>query len=96
MRKESPLIIVWDGDRIDNMFIHAPTATCPQPNEEELELVRIFQELKRLKDDIKRRGYEDIWHRCNNKLRPYPNYFCSCCMGKSPNFNAYEKYKDVE
>jgi hypothetical protein len=48
--RESPVITVWDGSRIVDMFIHTRTAAHPQPDECDKELVRIFKEYQRLKE----------------------------------------------
>ena len=48
MRKESPLIMVWDNGTLVGLSIHCPTATCPSPTRTEQELVRIFNEHAKL------------------------------------------------
>ncbi len=52
MRKDSPLIIVWDNDTIVGIFIHCPTTSHPQPTRTEEELVRIFSEHKQLQAQL--------------------------------------------
>ena len=45
----SPLIKVWDGERIIKMGISYNLATQDPPTEEEEELVRIFHEYEQMK-----------------------------------------------
>ncbi len=47
--RESPLITVFDGDKLVNVFISYESATSPQPNVFEKEVVRIFEENKLLR-----------------------------------------------
>lgn len=51
--RESPLLKIWDGDRLIGLEIHCPTTTSPQPTRFEEELVRIFNENERRKKAIK-------------------------------------------
>jgi len=51
MRKESPLMTIWSGDKLVGLHIHCPTAACPQPDRLEEELVRIFNEKIKLETE---------------------------------------------
>ena len=57
--RESSLIRIWEGDRLVGLQIHYPTATCFQPTQEEKELVRIFNENKRLKKVLEEIEWEE-------------------------------------
>lgn len=64
MRKESPLVFVFDGDRLVSLFINCPTATYPAPSIVELELVRIFNEHKNQQTKLEEiRRFAEIWAR---------------------------------
>ncbi len=51
MARSSPLIYVFEGDKLVSLFLHQPTATTDSPNTTELELVRLFNEHKALQSE---------------------------------------------
>jgi hypothetical protein len=82
-RKSSPLIAIFDGDKLVGLEINAPTATCSQPSVGELELVRIFKEYQQLQSDlteankeIERLNKRLTCRGCNN---PIEYDYCSRC-----------------
>jgi hypothetical protein len=52
MRKESPMIAIWEGDKLIGLEIHQETATQPEPTMLEKELVKIFTQNKKLKEAL--------------------------------------------
>lgn len=52
--RESPMISIWDGDKLVGLQINQPVATSPTPTKLEIELVRIFNEHKQLQAESKK------------------------------------------
>lgn len=93
MRKESPLMTIWDGGKLVGLHIHCPTATCPQPDRLEEELVRIFNEKMELEAKSKKlkeryKDQEQLWKlvahdKCNGDCDLEPTYKqCPECLAK--------------
>lgn len=54
MPRESPLMKIWEGNKLVGLVMHCNTASQPEPTPFEWEIVRIFEEHIKLEAENKR------------------------------------------